>query len=455
MDRYRLALLVFGLALAPLTTFRIYGADEIQYFAYLRSAVFDRDLDFSDEYRWFVDRDPKEYAAFAHTFLGGSTPAGHVPNNAPIGSALLWAPFYVTAVAVENAVSPNVEEPRGYSRIDVAAICIASMVYGVVGLLLSQEACREFAPPWAAFCATVLLWAATNLPFYMYVTPPMSHACSFFAAALFFWWWLRREDAPFRLGLIAGLLTSVRWQDGLFLAVPAATLLKPKSLASPREWRRAIVGGIKILLGTIVAFTPQMLVWIHLNGSLTPFGGISSGNRFALNAPYLAAVFFSSFHGLFVWTPVLIPAFVGLAMLAVEDQRGVAMALGVALQIYLLSGYVHTFAHSFGQRLFISSLPVMAIGLAVFGTRLRSRIPAAAFSAGAAFCVWWNVSLMIQHGIGMIPRADGVGLRTLVENQVYRVPSELPSIVRRYLFARQSLYQVDPLRGESRREETR
>jgi hypothetical protein len=455
MDRYRLALIVLAAVLAPLTTFRLYGADEIQYFAYLRSAVFDHDLEFADEYRWFVDRDPEEYADFGHTFLGTTTAAGHAPNNAPVGCAALWAPFYLAAVAGETVTVRDVPEPRGYSRIDVAAVCIASMVYGVLGLLLSQEVCRHFAPPWTAFYATLLVWAATNLPFYMYVTPPMSHACSFFVAALFFWWWVRRDDAPFRLGLIAGLMASVRWQDILFLVVPIVALLEHWSPASPAEWHRWIVSGSKILAGAVLAFVPQLIVWHRLNGSLTPFGAISGKNRFSLSAPYLTSVFLSSFHGLFVWTPVLIPAFVGLAMLAVENKRGRAIALGVTLQVYLLAGYVHTFAHSFGQRLFISSLPVMAVGLAVFGARLSSRIPRSLLGAGAAACVWWNVSLMIQHGTGMIPRAGGVGVRTLVENQIYRVPRELPSIVGRYLFARGSLYKVDPLRAEPNREEKR
>src|SRR5205814_691342 len=37
----------------PLVTPRIRGADEIEYFSYLRSAVFDRDLEFGNEYERF------------------------------------------------------------------------------------------------------------------------------------------------------------------------------------------------------------------------------------------------------------------------------------------------------------------------------------------------------------------------------------------------------------------
>ncbi len=34
---------------------RIYASDEVQYFAYLRSLWFDRDVSFENEYRYFYD----------------------------------------------------------------------------------------------------------------------------------------------------------------------------------------------------------------------------------------------------------------------------------------------------------------------------------------------------------------------------------------------------------------
>jgi hypothetical protein len=137
---------------------------------------------------------------------------------------------------------------------------------------------------------------------------------------------------------------------------------------------------------------------------------------------------------LLVWTPILLPAFVGLGALAVRDGRGRALAAAVAAQLYLLSGYVVAFGHGFGQRLFVSSLPVAAIGLAAFGDRVAPRIPRVVLWAGALLCVWWNLSLVVQHSIG-----------TLVHNQLVEVPRRLPRIAARYLFDRSSFYQVDPL----------
>ena len=39
----------------PLVTTRIYASDEVQYFSYLRSLWFDRDVSFENEYRHFYE----------------------------------------------------------------------------------------------------------------------------------------------------------------------------------------------------------------------------------------------------------------------------------------------------------------------------------------------------------------------------------------------------------------
>ena len=53
--------LVAMLAL-PLFTPRVYASDEIKYFAGLRSAYFDHDLHYENEYAYFIGRDPVAHA---------------------------------------------------------------------------------------------------------------------------------------------------------------------------------------------------------------------------------------------------------------------------------------------------------------------------------------------------------------------------------------------------------
>ena len=62
VERGLLALIGLYLLTLPLVAHDIRAADEIEYFAYVRSLAFDRDLDFTNEYRHFVDRSPSKYA---------------------------------------------------------------------------------------------------------------------------------------------------------------------------------------------------------------------------------------------------------------------------------------------------------------------------------------------------------------------------------------------------------
>src|SRR6185436_1463983 len=146
----------------PLVTPRIRGADEIETFAYLRSAVFDRDLDFEDEYRWFHARDPEGLRGFKDTFLDRREPAtGRPINFAPLGSALLWSPFYLLAhagVAASRGLGSAVAAD-GFSLPYAAAACYASAVYGFLGLLLVHGSLIRFGgfAPGAATAAVAAL----------------------------------------------------------------------------------------------------------------------------------------------------------------------------------------------------------------------------------------------------------------------------------------------------------
>ena len=62
-----------------------FAADSPSYFVYLRSAAFDHDLDFANEWaEWGYQEQPL-------------TATGHRRNVHAIGSALVWSPFYAAA----------------------------------------------------------------------------------------------------------------------------------------------------------------------------------------------------------------------------------------------------------------------------------------------------------------------------------------------------------------------
>jgi hypothetical protein len=111
----------------PAVTPRIYSSDEIQYFAYLRSVWFDRDLSFENEYRYFYDRGVARSDGFHETFLERATETGLRINFGTIGCAILWAPFYAAGHA---AASLTGAPQDGYSTPYLAAVAHGSAFYG-------------------------------------------------------------------------------------------------------------------------------------------------------------------------------------------------------------------------------------------------------------------------------------------------------------------------------------
>jgi hypothetical protein len=95
-------------ALLPAVTTRINASDEIQFFAWLHSWTFDRDVDFENEYRYFVDAGPGRNPGFIATFLEMTNEAGRRRRTAATG----WP----SRSARSSAAGPPRWSSRGTSR---------------------------------------------------------------------------------------------------------------------------------------------------------------------------------------------------------------------------------------------------------------------------------------------------------------------------------------------------
>jgi hypothetical protein len=398
----------------PLVTPKIRGADEIEYFSYLRSLAFDLDLDFGNEYRRFYEADPAGLAGFKDTFLDLREPGtGRHINFAPLGSALLWSPFYLLAhlgTLAARALGAAVPAD-GFSAPYVAAVCYGSAVYGFLGLLLVHDMLRRFGgfPEPAASWTVAALWLATPVLYYMTLAPAFSHACSLFAVALLLWLTLRaRERGTWTrdaaaIGAASGLAALVREQDVLFLAVPAGLV------AAEALRRRTPLPGLAHLAvmaaAAVAAFLPQLLAYRVLNGSWGPSRMVA--RKMTWWSPHFLEVLFDPAHGLYAWSPLLLVASAGLVA-AVARRRGwVPALLGVALLLQVwINGSVESWtqAGAFGSRRFVGATPVFAWGLAgALAWLLARRGPGAAAAVVAVF-VWWNASLMVQFGLRLMDR---------------------------------------------------
>jgi hypothetical protein len=445
---------VFVLTL-PLVTPRVRGADEIEYFSYLPSLVFDHDLDFGDEYRYFHDRDPEGLAGFKATFLDRREPAtGRHINFGPIGSALLWSPFYLLAHAgtlAARALGAAVAAD-GMSTPYQAAACAASALYGFLGLLLVHAVLVRYGG-WADGVATLAvlgLWLGTPVLYYMTLAPAFAHTSSLFAVSLLVWLWLRarakgdggRTRDWALVGLAGGLCALVREQDGLFLAIPLLWLAY--DAARRRAWGRGLARAGALGAVALLTVVPQLLTYRALTGRFGPSRLVT--RKVSYWSPHFFEVLFDPGHGLYAWTPLLLlaTAGLGLALWQRRDAVTALLAVGLLLQVWI-NGALESWtqAGAFGSRRFVAATPLFAWGLAALLAAARSALGRVPVAAALALFVWWNVSLMVQFGLKLMDR-QRLEWPRVAWNQLTEVPPRLGRVAVLFFTDRERLVREAP-----------
>jgi hypothetical protein len=457
LSRRELAcLLVLFVVSLPLVTPRIHASDEIEYFSFLRSLWFDRDLSFDNEYRYFHDRDIARSEGFYETFLAPFTETGLRLNFGTIGAALLWLPFYAVAdigVRLARMLGATVAAD-GFSPPYIASIAYGSAVYGFAAVLMSIGAARRVIGPGAPLAAGLAVWLGTPLFFYMYIAPPFSHACSAFAVALFVTIWLHVRSTwsvrgSIALGLSAALMTMVREQD-VFFAFPAAldfVLMAAQRRGDRTGTASALASALAGCAAFAIGLLPQLMAYQVLNGQLGPSRVVT--RKMTWTAPHALQVLGSPSHGFLLWTPLAALAIVGLVVLAtranpMHRRIGLLALLMVALQVYV-SGSIEswTVAGAFGQRRFVGLTILLVLGLASLWTALEGRPARAALAGTLIICTWWNLALVAEFGARMMDR-QRLELGRNAYDAFVTLPRRGPELAWRYLTKRESFYRTAP-----------
>ncbi|HXT69587.1 MAG TPA: glycosyltransferase family 39 protein [Vicinamibacterales bacterium] len=459
LNRREIVLLCLAFLISlPAVTTRLYASDEIEHFAWLRSLAFDRDVSFENEYQYFYDAGVARGEGFHETFLELTNETGRRINYAPIGAAVMWAPFYAAGHVWALVTGAPAD---GFSKPYIAAIAYGSAFYGFAAVLMCVAIARRvFGAQNGTLGASLAAWIGTPLVFYAYVAPGFGHAASAFCVSLFVWIWLRARDRwstadAIALGLAGGLMSLVREQDVLLVIGPGIDFLlhASRAMREPGGARRTITSATAGVVSFVAGVTPQLMAYQALNGHIGQTS--TAANKMSWSSPHGLQVLFSPAHGLFAWTPLALLALAGLVLIAIRNDVGRRFVLGndarrrfallallmVAAQAYT-SGVVEswTVAGSFGQRRFIALTPLLVIGLAGLLTAMRSTAARRMTIAAIGLCIWWNLGLMVQFGMHRMDRKT----LTLAENArvtFIELPLEAPGIVWRYLTDRQSFYR--------------
>ncbi len=433
-----LAIIALFVLLLPLATPRVYATDEVQYYVYLRSLRFDGDLDFANDYRRFAELNPRSGIEESLLQPNRIRPAtGLYGNIAPVGAAIMWAPFFLLADALVHLA--NLAGARipadGFSAPYIYAVCYASAIYGLLGALLSYRLARRFASGFAATCAGITIWLASPLVFYMYIQMPFAHATGLFLTALFLTIWYETREwggseseqgrergwrAWLALGLVGGLMTMTREQLGLFLLAPAIEALWRISrlIRDPSALARSMARYAVFVTVFIVALTPQLLVYQILNGTPRPAGEVSgklnwcsphfidtlidfdpAPDFWCPGASDFTATFPPFSRGALVWSPALGLGLIGLTLLWRRDRLLTVVLTVLFLAQTWINGAFGTTWHltgAFGFRRLIECTPIFIIGLALLNDQIIRRVGRSGVIVPAVLLIGWNAGLVLN-----------------------------------------------------------
>jgi hypothetical protein len=374
-----------------------FRADSGAHFAYVRSLVFDGDLDFGNEWdRWGFE-------------VRHRTATGLERNSQSAGPALLWSPAYLVTevyLRLDRAITGTDRYPLdGYSAPYRRSAALATMTVVVIGAALLILMITPMLGARISTLAVVGGVLTSPVLYYALVVPTMAHGVTFGAAAALLWAWDRAHRTPSMrswtvLGAAFGLVMICRWQGAVYglLVLPLAVqgLARKKVRA---VWLLAAAGA------ALLVFSPQLIAWKILFGQwITVPQGPGYLN---FSSPHFLDTLISANHGFFNWTPVMLLGFLGLLFGMVRGSHPSRLLYFGSLLVFFATVWVNgsvtawdwAAGDAFGARRFTLVVPLMALGLGSFlelSTRVLVRAPLLVPTAVLFLLFLWNVG-MISH----------------------------------------------------------
>jgi hypothetical protein len=367
------------------------------YYAYLPSVVIDGDLDLTNQIseHWGTDFRPE--------LLENRTETGLVWNMYPIGLALTLLPGFLLGHVLALG-SGGLIPADGYSW-PYQLACL-----GIIELLVWRTIVRTDrllterlgVPVGPTVLGLVVLAVGTPYAYYACREPFMVPAVSAFWCMEVVavsaaghrgpgWFWPRLA--------FCGTMAVVCRPTNVHL-VPVAAFGVVQAVLAAGLWRTITclpLAGI-----AIVPIGFQLVTWRLLFGNWVHYSYGDLGFNWA--HPALAATLFSSRHGLFFWSPVLLFAVAGLLLRARDPLVRCWSFAGILLWYANSAWQVWWFGDAFGARAFLELSGLFGIGLALAFSRFwdKPRL----VGAFTVLVVVFNIFFMALYVTHRVPR-DG------------------------------------------------
>jgi hypothetical protein len=334
-------------------------SDGLAYFWWFHSVASDHDLDLANQAAQFARLNSYQI------FLNEET--GEYASVFPYGSAFLYLPYYWLAWGANRLSQFHISEryflwyqgaPFAYSFFYM----LGTNLFALLAVILSFFTASKLSSPRVSLLSSVALFLATPLLYYATIEPFMAHVPGTLLIALLIYILVGHREhtaAWLFMGFILGVALLVRWQLALY-ALPIGLLALVKG-----QWRKLAF----FVLGFLLLAWHLPFSWMRMYGNPWVVPAAVQGQQAFLSGPvHIKEVLLSPERGLLLWSPLVLLALIGLALLF-RAQRGLSTVLVLMFLLQVLmnaSLFDWGGGWAFGMRRMTELYPVWVIGLAIF-----------------------------------------------------------------------------------------
>lgn len=296
-------------------------------------------------------------------------------NKFTSGVALLLTPFFLLSLLISSIFGLPTD---GYSVVSQWGIISGAIFYAFLGLLFLFKLLRSmgFENKNSMF-SIVIFFFGTNLLFYTFMHPSMSHVYSFSIACIFMCFIHRvfttqKTSAYFWASVTFGLIVLIRPFNILIILALPFLVEKPADIGSAINAKISNINkALASVLPALFIISIQIIIYLIQSGKLWAWS--YPGEGFNFGDPHLSDVLFSYRKGLFVYTPLILVSLLGFIPLFKRNHfRAISGFLFFLFILYFISSWWNWFyGDSFGMRPFIDYYPVFII---LFAYLLQSKI---------------------------------------------------------------------------------
>ncbi len=376
--------LLFVLVSVFLLEFRIVGqsvyGDARYYMAFTRSIYFSQILDISDEMAHVWSPESNNLPASFTPVPDLQKIAKVITHNFSLGISIIWIPIYFIAdvlVIIFSKLDPNIIR-NGYSDIYQIVLGIGNIFFVVSGLFLLSKILLKFFSKEITSLSIMLILFSTNLFYYSAIDVVNTHPFSFFGTSLLIYLYFKyKENKRFKIiftqGVILGLMTANRMQDGILILIPILTILsgiKFKKIKKEKEIIKILILG----LGGIIGYLPQLILLFLGQNRILLIPHLAKAESDFMPFRHVLDILFNQKLGIFFYMPILFASVFGLFLFRKNNKTlGTVFILIFMLVFILISSYDGWNVAGYTARYFISVFPILIFGIAEVVNRIKKR----------------------------------------------------------------------------------